>query len=71
MQAAFIVKLDLPETSPDTLSGTAADIQESLELDGHPVLSVAPWTRPSEVHSVNLFDPTSPPSALPTLPSLG
>lgn len=47
MTAAFIVTLDLPDTLPDTLQSEADYLHDLCEQNGVPVVSVAPWQRPS------------------------
>ncbi len=47
MNVAFIVTLDIEMVDLDSLTNTALDIQDALEIEGQPVVSVAPWTRNS------------------------
>lgn len=65
MQVAFIVKLDLPDTT--NLPGLALELQDDLADAGHVVLSVQPWARPtletigsSEPFSLPLTDIATP-----------
>ena len=53
MTRTFLVSLQ--EVSGDDLDNLAADIQESLQLDGFQVESVRPWASPTEA-----FASTSP-----------
>jgi len=43
MQRTFLVALEVSDTSPSSLDGQAADIMDSLQDDGFPVISVKPW----------------------------
>lgn len=45
MTATFLVTLNLPDDSPDSLLGIAEDLTDSLSIDGFNVQSVAPWAR--------------------------
>ena len=47
MNATFLVTLSIGDDSQSSLAGYAEDIRESCETEGLPVVSVAPWARPS------------------------
>lgn len=66
MTRAFIVKLDITEADAQFLAGMAEEIKESLESDGHIVLSVAPFAEPESG-----TDPTSAPLSLLAQKPLG
>jgi len=53
MTRTFLVALQ--DVSGDSIDDIAADIQESLQLDGFQVESVRPWASPTEA-----FASTSP-----------
>ncbi len=46
MISAFVVRLDMPDASPDTIAGYAEHIKEALEDEGMSVSSVNPWSSP-------------------------
>lgn len=46
-QRAFIVKIDISDGS--NLQAIVDDITESVSGDGYTVISVAPWTAPTEI----------------------
>lgn len=48
MTAAFIVTLELTDTLPETLQTEADLLHDLCEQNGVPVVSVAPWQRPSQ-----------------------
>ncbi len=49
MTVAFILSLNLDDTSPTTLTTAATDILEDLQRAGHDVAEVKPWARQSLV----------------------
>ena len=59
MNVSFIITLDLPNSALTSLDGQAQDIQDSLSLDGIPVIEVKPWSRPSLGTPSPLSFPTS------------
>ncbi len=48
-KVAFIVTLNLDDTSPTSLISESADILEDLTRSGHDVVEVKPWARQSLV----------------------
>lgn len=60
MQSTFLVTLDIGDTSESSLAGYAADIQDSCEADGLPVLSVKPWARQTQAAPSIVVEPSSP-----------
>lgn len=71
--ATFLVHVTVPDVSPMALASEADDISHDLTQSGHDVVSVAPWTRPTEptmgqvgnsalnIGASPAFDPPLPP----------
>lgn len=47
MTAAFIVHLEVSDTTPDALTLEAEFVADTLTMNGVAVVSVEPWARPT------------------------
>ena len=70
MTRAYIVTLQQDESSPDSDAGTAELIKESLEHDGLPVVSVAPWSTPNSAAMSGMSSAPSVQTPPPTVKPL-
>lgn len=67
MTATFLVEVEIPDPSPNTLLLLSDDIDDALESGGVPVVSVKPWQReglipqPTIQSAPPLFQPPSGP----------
>ena len=65
MNAAFVVTISVPDTSPDYLAETAFEVEQAMLDAGFEVISVNPWNRSGEGSAAPLT--ITPPTSLATI----
>lgn len=68
MTRTFLVAIDVPDTDPSSLAGTAEDILDELTASGFTVISVKHWDSPDQLPGLGNSLSAQPPSGTQPIP---